>query len=279
MRFAQILQQLYYSPWLIEPSAYATIAALVERRMLGGQLAASSDDDDLFRQRRPLEINPSNGLARIHILGAIGKNLSKIEKSCGNTGTEDIHRELKAAAEQGAQGILLEMESSGGTELGVPELATAIRQSPLPKVAWTDTYCCSACYWLAAACDSIVATDSAQVGSIGVVYPFIDRSAAYERAGIIPMPVTNQEGDLKALGMTGRLTPAQREHMQQRADELFASFRGFVGAYRHVPAEAMRGQTFRGGPAMLNNLIDEVGDMDAALDLLQELARLKAALS
>jgi ClpP class serine protease len=126
----------------------------------------------------------------------------------------------------------------------------------------------SAAYYLAAGTRGIVATQSASVGSIGVYIPWMDTSAQYEREGLKPDPIVNTGGDLKALGFGGKLTDAQRTHLQESVDASFAEFTAHILAHRMVPASAMRGQVLSGSGALAANLIDAIGDMATARALL-----------
>ena len=120
----------------------------------------------------------------------------------------------------------------------------------------------SAAYYIGAGADAIVSSRSAVVGSIGVYIPWMDTSAAYEAAGFKPDPIINKGGDLKALGFGGRLSDAQRAHLQEKVDEDFAAFKAHVLKHRSLPDGAMRGQVESGAKAAEMNLVDALGDMD-----------------
>ena len=122
----------------------------------------------------------------------------------------------------------------------------------------------SAAYYLAAGADAIFASPSASVGSIGVYIPWMDTSAAYERAGYKPDPITNTGGDLKAIGFGGKLTAEQRAHLQEEVDEDFDNFKAHIANYRAVPDSAMRGQVMSGRKALESNLVDRIGERDQA---------------
>ena len=129
----------------------------------------------------------------------------------------------------------------------------------------------SAAYYLAAGADAIVASPSAEVGSIGVYIPWMDYSQQLAAEGLKADPIVNKEGDLKALGFTGSLSAEQRAYLQTRVDDDFADFKAHVLKHRDVSPEAMRGQTLSGKQALATNLIDAEGDEADARALLTKL--------
>jgi signal peptide peptidase SppA len=261
MRFRHLAEQIYLRPWFITPEAHASIRMVFERAMSQPKAIELSD---FVEQRKEMAIDRSTGIATIHVLGPLGKNLSKIEQSCGATGFEQIRADYSAALSAGTKGILLHFDSPGGTVLGTPEMASVIAGKPLPTVAYTEDIMASAAYYLAAGADAIVASPSASVGSIGVYIPWVDRSAQYAALGLKPDPIVNEGGDLKALGFGGSLSEAQRAHLQETVNEDFAAFKGHIKAYRELPDAAMRGQVQNGRTAVEMNLVDALGDMDTA---------------
>ncbi len=267
MRFAHIAEQLYCRPWFITAEAHASLCLVFERALASGLTEPRAEDlnlMDMFPKRRPLAIDDETGIASIHIMGPLGKGLSKMEQSCGATSFEQIRADYAKAQEKGARGILLDFDSPGGTITGTPETAALIASKPVPTVAYTEDIMASCAYYLASGADMIVASTSAAVGSIGVYIPWVDRSARYEREGMKPDPIVNAGGDLKAIGFGGKLTEAQRAHLQEEVDSSFADFKSHVRNYRAVGDGAMRGQVMSGQRALAANLIDRVGGRDQA---------------
>ena len=278
MRFRHLAEQIYFRPWFITPAAHRAIALVFERALndpaVATQLTALDGQlSDLFPQRKSLVID-SEGIATIHLLGPLGKGLSKMEQSCGATSFESIRADYEAAVAAHARGCILHIDSPGGTVTGTPEIAALIADGPLPCVAYTEDMIASAAYYIAAGARAIVASPSASVGSIGVYIPWVDSSAQYAAAGLKPDPIVNTGGDLKALGFGGSLSPVQREHLQEQVDADFGLFRAHVLAHRTLADSAMRGQVMSGPAALSANLIDAIGDMSTARALLSPYLRL-----
>ncbi|MBX3751409.1 MAG: S49 family peptidase [Opitutaceae bacterium] len=279
MRFQHIIEQVYFQPWYITPSGHFAIHAILESRLglmpageakPGTPLPRAGLMEDLFIQRRPMTID-SDGIATVHILGPLGRGLSKLEKSCGATDFADVQAEIRDAVAKGAKGLILDINSPGGTVSGTPETARLVAAKSLPTVAFVDDLMASAAYYIGAGADAIVAEESAVVGSIGVYIPWMDYSERIRALGYKPAPIVNKGGDLKALGFGGSLSDAQRSYLQDMVDADFNAFKNHVRAYRDVPDSAMRGQIQKGQEALASSLVDELGDRPAALAKLRSL--------
>ena len=271
MRFPHLAEQIYCRPWLITPEAHASIRMVFERALASGLHEPRAEEMsllDMFPKRRALAIDDETGIASIHVMGPLGKNLSKLEQSCGATGMEQIRGDYAKALDQGARGILLDFDSPGGTITGTPELAALIAEKRVPTVAYTEDIMASAAYYLAAGADAIFASPSASVGSIGVYIPWMDTSAALEARGMKPDPIVNTGGDLKASGFGGKLSDVQRAHLQEEVDTIFEDFKEHVLNFRQVDAGAMRGQVLSGRQALNANLVDRLGDRSQAFNAL-----------
>lgn len=286
MRFQHLIEQVYFRPWYITPAAHAAIHVLLESRlgiMAPGAFERSAatpvaglDLSDFVTPRKPMSID-QEGIATIHVLGPLGKGLSKMEKTCGATDFADIQAEYNSAIKDGARGVLLDINSPGGTIGGTPETASLIGSKRVPTVAYADELMASAAYFIGAGADAIVASPSAEVGSIGVYIPWVDYSERLKALGMKPDPIVNDGGDLKAIGFGGKLTEAHREHLQERVNSSFSLFQNHVRSFRDVPDSAMRGQVLTGSAALSSSLIDQMGDMDAAREKLRGLMKQRAS--
>lgn len=265
MKFQHIIRVVTSEPWLITPAAHDSILKLIEAHTSGQPVA---DLAELFDKEQPAMHIDESGVAVIPVKGVIGKGLSAIEKSCGAVGVEDIARDLaQANADPTVQAIMLDIDSPGGSVSGVPELGEAISNSRKTVFAYTEGQMASAAYWLAAGARQIYATKSADIGSIGVYLPWADQSKRYEAEGVKMEVIKNTGGTFKGMGVPGTsLTEAQRAHLQERVDDIFAMFTNHVTSHRpQVKAEAMQGQSLMAEKALAAGLIDQIQDFATAL--------------
>jgi signal peptide peptidase SppA len=280
MRLPRLHQKIYNEPWFITPAGYRAVKAVFEAKVVRSNCKQGDYEEDnespvslLVNPREPMEIDP-NGIASIDICGTLGKGLSKLEKCCGATDYEDIEDEIEAAVKANVRGIFFEIDSPGGQCTGNSEVADLIQslRGRIPMVAYTDDMACSAAYNIAVSCDYIFASQSATVGSIGTIIPFVDESEMWAGEGLKFDPVTNAEGDLKATMMGPSIgSAAQRAYLQQYVQDAFEQFKGNVLRNRRVPEEAMRGQAFMAPRALTMNLIDGILTEESAYNKLLSL--------
>lgn len=274
MRLPRLHQKIYCEPWFITPAGYRAVRAVFENKLLrskckedGGEM----EDYSMFvNTREPMEID-ANGIATIEIQGTLGKGLSKIEKCCGATDYEDVEDEIEAAISANVRGIFFDIDSPGGQCTGNGEVADMIQalRGRIPMVAYTDDLMCSAAYNIGVSCDYVFASQSATVGSIGTIVPFVDESGMWEMEGLSFDPITNADGDLKSTMMGPTIgTAAQRAYLQQYVEDAFSQFKGNVLRNRRVAPDAMRGQAFLAPRALEVNLIDGILGEEAAYNKL-----------
>jgi signal peptide peptidase SppA len=271
-RFANLIHAVYCDPWLIRPAMHVTIAEILHAHVTGeahkaggiAELFGIKEDED------PISTMIED-VAVIAVDGVIGKRVSALEKSSGTVDVDDVAAALREAYDNRAvRGIVLDINSPGGTVTGVPELASLVASAPKRVVAYTDTMAASAAYWIGSQADAFVAAPSSTVGSVGVYLALLDQSRAYELAGYRKEVI--KSGKIKGIGVPGTaLTDEQRAHLQQATDALHAQFKAAVRAGRKgVRDEDMEGQDFYGAVAVDARLIDETGDMAEAVRLAQK---------
>ncbi|HEX8312899.1 MAG TPA: S49 family peptidase [Chthoniobacteraceae bacterium] len=278
MRLQRITELVYHRPWLITPVGHESIRSLIEQKLsrdvADGQHAGILDDLITARPAASVE----DRIGHVHIMGAVGIGFSKLEKTCGNTDVSDILAEITEVQEKGAERIMLHVDSPGGTVGGIPEASEQIAKIGIPTFAYVAAGAmnCSAAYYLTAGCDRIYASHSADIGSIGVYRPWIDRTEALARMGYKVELITNKEGDLKGTGYPGtKLSDEQRQYLEADVQETFDDFAAHVRANRPgaIDTDTMRGQSFSAREAYKRNLIDGVVPYESAL---RSLKRFKA---
>jgi signal peptide peptidase SppA len=267
MKFERCLRRVWCEPWLILPAMHMTISEVLHRHFSGKQTAI--DIEQFSEGADAPAMSVRDGVATIPVRGVISKDISKMERMNGAVDVRDISIMLDAAlADTEVRGIVLDVDSPGGTVQGVPELAARIAEvnTIKPVVAYTDGLMASAAYWLSAGASHIIASQSATVGSIGVYLALLDQSRAYEMAGYKVELIKSEGSPLKAAGAPGTvLSDDQRADLQASVDYLYSMFSGYVGMKRkRATAAAMRGQTFFGAQAMAEGLVDELGNISTA---------------
>lgn len=276
--YPRIAAALYSSIWAIQPATFAAIRTTFERAVTGALLApaaaaAAAPAALELPSAQPAPAPEANSVAIIPVHGIIAKHISQLEAQCGGIDLVNVERALRAArSDVRVRYIVLHFHSPGGTVTGVPEMAQLIAEidAEKPVFAFTDSLCCSAAYWMAAACREIVVTPSAIVGSIGVYSALVDESAAWAKEGY--KLELMKAGEHKAAGIPGLpLAPEDRALIQANVDRVYALFTADVRAGRGDVSDAvMQGQTFMGQEAVTAGLAD--GVVNSLTELLESLA-------
>lgn len=175
-----------------------------------------------------------------------------------------VRRRVQAALESKSPKVCLRLDSPGGDYQGVLELSRELRDMAAKAgkelVAFTDGQALSAAYAIACSCSSIVATESASVGSIGVWCPLYDVTAQDAMWGMKVAIVSS--GTAKAdrnphVPMTDDSRARLQKDVDAQADlffELVAGARGLTTAQ----VKALDGAEVFGRPGLAAGLSDRL---------------------
>ncbi len=274
MKFVNLLQMLYCEPWLIAPAMHKKLCEIVDAH-IDGSAHTEEFEENTVKLTETRQYKVVDNIAVIPVFGVIGKRISELARSSGVLDIGDLDRCIQMAAEnEHVEGIVLHVDSPGGTLTGVRELAQKIADVNKPVVAVTDRLMASAAYWLSASADLIYGTPTAAIGSIGVYMAWVDVSRQYELEGRKLELI--RSGKMKGLGIEGTsLTQEQRDFFQNQVNQVFNWFKGFVLNYRDVPADALEGQTFFSENAVNRDLIDAIGDVEEAIKAAKALVNIR----
>lgn len=163
----------------------------------------------------------------------------------------------KASADPAVRTIVLDINTPGGSAIGVAECAAAIKAATKPTIAFARM-ALSAGYRLAAACDRIVVSPTGSLGSVGAIvsmYRPPDRPGVYQFVSALS---PNKVADPS--------TEAGAQAWQQMVDDLGLDFgaevarnRGLSGGADEVQQKYGAGGMFVGARALEMGLADAVG--------------------
>lgn len=174
--------------------------------------------------------------------------------------------------------IVVRVDSPGGAITVVEEIYKALKRADsegTPIIASMGSTAASGGYFVCMAADHVFANQSSLTGSIGVLVEFSSARDLLDKLGIKFETVAS--GEFKALGSIAEpLTDREREHMQNVVNDFHSFFVETVSASRRMTADQVRaladGRVFTGRQALGLGLIDEVGDLDAAVRYAGQLA-------
>lgn len=184
---------------------------------------------------------------------------------------------LSVAADSKVRGVIFRFDTPGGTVSGTEAAGKAIARctAAKPTVALVTDMACSAGYWLASQCGTIVANASADVGSIGVVAGLYDMSEMLKEYGV--EAVVARSTPLKGIGMLGgKVTDEQKAELDRWVQASADVFIDAVAAGRRVDGKKARewatARVWSGNEAKALGLIDVVGGFDEAMAALNSAA-------
>jgi ClpP class serine protease len=281
MKLLRILDKINQAPWAITPSGYHAVRELINSKLAESRLDISQSDLEKAHAQsaQAPPVNPNGegpALAVITVSGTLGQRLSLIENFCGGCDYLDIAQAIDTVLADGAEGIQFIFDSPGGMATGCGECAQLIADIPVPTEAFTDSVLCSGAYWLASGCDHITATPSADVGSIGVIIPWIDKSKLWDQLGIRYDPIISPGDTLKSTAGGPSITDEQRAYLQEKVDQVAEDFRGHILSFRELDFTELRAGSYSGNRALQLNLIDQIGSLqDAQNALIQRIQKNK----
>ncbi len=172
-----------------------------------------------------------DGVAVIKVSGPLFRYANLMTRVCGATSYELLAQDFnKAVQSPQIKGILLDIDSPGGEVNGCSEISDMIYQArgTKPIIAYASGSCCSGAYWIASACDKILAADTAILGSIGVVSIF-EKDDEDKTIEIVSSQSPNKRPDIN--------TEEGKAKIQARVDELAEVFIGKVARNRGICEE------------------------------------------
>lgn len=264
-------------PFLTPPLAHLTdflglwamrsdAAAVLFDQVRGGDLTARMAvgmSSPSARYGSTMELVDGADGRRVAVIKATGSLMKPL--SWFGTSTIGLRRDIQsAAADKSVTGILLAVESPGGTVAGAMDLATEVKAATRKKPVWAhiDDQAASAAYWMVSQADQVWANNpTALVGNVGTIFAVLDTSGAAEFDGVKMRVFAT--GELKATGYPGtKLSDEQATMIQGLTDQTQVQFDAGVKAARGLSAEQMKavrtGEIFTATRAKELRLIDGI---------------------
>ena len=280
-----IAKFLSQAVWAITPAMLDEIYRIYDLHAAGGKPDIAAIEASLGRPLRndaPKEYKTVKGVALIPVTGVIAKKMDLMMQISGGTSTERLSSMFKTAlADPQVSGIILVIDSPGGTVDGLYEVADFIFSSLGEKPCYALAYGCaaSAAYLIAAACDKVYASDVAtQVGSIGVAMVHRDTSKKEAATGVVTTEI--YRGKYKRIVTSGPLTDEGIAHLTGKVDYLYTLFVNDVARFRGVDPETVLAtmstdvnDLFIGRQAVEAGLVDGIMPLDSLIETVSALPR------
>ncbi|OGG58922.1 hypothetical protein A3C89_03485 [Candidatus Kaiserbacteria bacterium RIFCSPHIGHO2_02_FULL_50_50] len=230
-----------------------------------------NDEWNGYYAEAPLVSDGSCNIAVIPVMGEIGIGYTPEETVGEFVGADSVVADIALAASDPAiAGILLQIDSPGGTPVAAEIIASAIKNSELPTIALIREIGTSAGYLVASAADMILASPFSDVGSIGVTMSYLENVAQNEQDGLRYVPLTS--AIYKDYGSPNKpLTTDERALLERDLKIYHDHFVALVAENRELSitevAALADGSSMPGSLALEHKLIDRLGDKQTAQEI------------
>lgn len=194
----------------------------------------------------------------------------------GYAGSVAIGRKMRSAADDPfVQAIVLRVNSPGGSPAAAQEIISDLKyaRGKKPVVVSMGDYATSGAYYVCAYADRIFANPDTLTGGVGTIWVFTDISGWMKKEGYNVTVV--KSGEKKDMTYPYRpLTPEESELAQEMVDRSAERLISDIVAERGVSRELLQdGRLIRGEEAKEAGLVDEIGNLNDAIEGALALAR------
>lgn len=217
-----------------------------------------------------LQANPTilHRVAVVELFGSIGGQIKSHQYE---------HIFTNIAKNDRIRALVLDIDSPGGGVSASDYLYRSVLKvaERKPVVASIRGLGASGAYYISCAANKIVATPGAIIGSIGVISVRPALQELLEKVGVGVN--VNKSGPYKDMGAFWRdATDEEQGKMQELIDESYDTFVSIVAQGREMAEAKVRevatGEVFWAPKAKELNLVDELGDLQTAIDLAADMA-------
>ena len=212
-------------------------------------------------------VDPETGVALVTVQGGLSEYYFGV----------GAYTSLRAMIEQCVtaeeiKSIVLEINSPGGDVNGLFECCNYILEAREKKsiVAHVTGMCCSAAYAIASSCSQIVATDTSEIGSIGVYAEAVDYTEWEKKQGIFSKIFRSKNAEKKN---QSPFTEEGAKDLQAKLDYYEDCFYSVIEKGRAIEKEKAledfgHGAVFMASDAHERNMIDAIQSYDELINTL-----------
>jgi len=192
--------------------------------------------------------------------------------------SRDTVRELDRLAEaSGVRAVVLRIESPGGGVAASQEIYDAVLRvhEKKPIIASLGGIAASGGYYVASACDAILASPGTLTGSIGVIMRVQNVAELLKKIGV--QGITVKAGKFKDIGSPLReMSEEEKNFLESLLANVHGQFIDAVAKGRKLPPDEVRtvadGRIYSGQQAKELKLVDQLGGLREAVHLAAERA-------
>jgi protease-4 len=211
----------------------------------------------------------------VSVIRMEGTMVTGLDSGADTIGSEVVGGELRDAADDPMiEAIVLRVNSTGGTPAAAQEIIQDLdyARSKKPVVVSMGDMATSAAYYVSVHADRIYANPDTFTAGVGVIWTFSDISRFNEKEGFNVSTI--KSGSKKDMGSTSRpITDEEQAYAQKIVNDSFENFIGDVISLRPIArSEIDDGRVIRGADAIRLNIVDEIGNLNDAINGAKKIA-------
>jgi protease IV len=224
---------------------------------------------------RNLTLKDEHRIVVVNLTGTIQEGQASF--MAGGISPQLVRNRLnQVAADRSIEGLILRIDSPGGSIAASQEIAQMIRDFEKPVVVSMADMAASGGYYISSYAQGIVAQPGTMTGSIGVISTLMNLEGLYEMLGVeVEIIKSGEHKDM----FSRELSEEERQIIQNISDEAYEQFINDVALGRGLSVEQVRdlatGELYLGSQALELGLVDRLGGVEEAIELLAELNNLK----
>ncbi len=195
------------------------------------------------------------------------------------TGTGFIKLLKQVENDSSIQGVIMRIDSPGGDAVASDDILHEAKNlsKKKPLVISMGDEAASGGYYVAVTGDPIVAYPNTLTGSIGVIFAKFTLHGLFDKVGVDEQLLTRgRYSDIDSAYVP--LTDAARQKLSGQIDAFYRAFVNNVAEGRKRPFDQIeplaQGRVWTGAEAKSNGLVDQLGGLDRAIEVLKQRAHM-----
>jgi protease-4 len=196
------------------------------------------------------------------------------------SGLVKLMRQVKDDAS--IKGVILRIDSPGGDGIASDDILheAKLLSAKKPMVISMSDLAASGGYFIAMTGDPVIAYPNTLTGSIGVFFGKVNLKGLFDKIGIATQ--TLKRGRFSDIDSnTAPLNDEQRAKLRREIETFYKGFVERVAAGRKRPYDKMeplaQGRVWLGEQAKQNGLVDELGGLDRAIEMVRDKAKISSS--
>jgi len=188
----------------------------------------------------------------------------------------------QVADDSSIRGVIVRLDSPGGDGIASDDILHAMKElsKKKPLLISMSDLAASGGYFIAMTGDPVLAYNNTLTGSIGVFFGKVDLRGLYDKIGVKKEILTR--GRFAAIDSESKpLTPEEREKVQREIQIFYKGFVERVAEARKRPYDQVeplaQGRVWLGAQAKQNGLVDVIGGLDRAVDMIKQRTNIPAS--